>query len=110
MPNPTVQGGQETSPEYGCVRDLGGIDGPLYITDMAWRRASITLRRGHRYQEITAKILARHRKELQLRWVSSNGDDPGWAFLRRYPRAPACSARSRTLPLTTARSSNSNLH
>ena len=49
----------------------------------------------------------RHREEPRLLGLKQLGDDPWMGVARRYPQAPACSARSPTSP-TTARSSRSS--
>ncbi len=74
--------------EYGAFVDLGGIDGLLHITDMAWRRVrhpSEVIQAG---QEITAKILKfdaeKHRVSLGLKQM---GDDPWMGVSRRYPQS-----------------------
>jgi small subunit ribosomal protein S1 len=94
--------------EYGAFVDLGGIDGLLHITDMAWRRVRHPSEVVTAGQEITAKILKfdteKNRVSLGLKQM---GDDPWMGVARRYPRPPVCSARSPTLP-TTARSWNWN--
>lgn len=43
--------------EYGAFVDLGGIDGLLHITDMAWRRVRHPSEVVHAGQELTAKVL-----------------------------------------------------
>jgi small subunit ribosomal protein S1 len=61
--------------------DLGGIDGLLHITDMAWRRVRHPSEVVTAGQEITAKILKfdteKNRVSLGLKQM---GDDPGWAW------------------------------
>ncbi len=103
-----VRGVVKNITEYGAFVDLGGIDGLLHITDMAWRRVRHPSEVVQAGQEITAKILKfdteKNRVSLGLKQM---GDDPWMGVNRRYPQGPACSARSRTLP-TTARSSNSS--
>ena len=77
-------------------------------TSPTWHGAAcVTLRGGHRWPgNHRQDPQVRHRKNPCLPGSQANGRRP-WMGVRRYPRAPACSARSRTLP-TTARSSNSN--
>ena len=72
--------------DYGAFVDLGGIDGLLHITDIAWRRVkhpSEVLKIG---DEIEAKILhydrERNRVSLGLKQL---GDDPWVDITRRYP-------------------------
>jgi len=72
--------------EYGAFVDLGGIDGLLHITDMAWRRVRHPSEVVQAGQEITAKILKfdteKNRVSLGLKQM---GDDPWMGVGRRYP-------------------------
>ncbi|TXI69969.1 MAG: 30S ribosomal protein S1, partial [Limnohabitans sp.] len=72
--------------EYGAFVDLGGIDGLLHITDMAWRRVRHPSEVVTAGQEITAKILKfdteKNRVSLGLKQM---GDDPWMGVGRRYP-------------------------
>jgi len=73
--------------EYGAFVDLGGIDGLLHITDMAWRRVRHPSEVVQTGQEITAKILKfdpeKQRVSLGLKQM---GDDPWLGVSRRYPQ------------------------
>jgi len=73
--------------EYGAFVDLGGIDGLLHITDMAWRRVRHPSEVVTAGQEITAKILKfdteKNRVSLGLKQM---GDDPWLGVSRRYPQ------------------------
>jgi len=73
--------------EYGAFVDLGGIDGLLHITDMAWRRVRHPSEVVQAGQEITAKILKfdneKNRVSLGLKQM---GDDPWMGVARRYPQ------------------------
>jgi small subunit ribosomal protein S1 len=72
--------------DYGAFVDLGGIDGLLHITDLAWRRVrhpSEVLTVG---QEITAKILKFDQEKNRVSLgVKQLGDDPWTGLARRYP-------------------------
>src|SRR3569623_808687 len=72
--------------DYGAVVDLGGIDGLLHITDLAWRRVrhpSEVLSVG---QEITAKVLKYDQEKTRVSLgVKQLGDDPWTGLSRRYP-------------------------
>ena len=74
--------------EYGAFVDLGGIDGLLHITDMAWRRVRHPSEVVQAGQEITAKILKfdteKNRVSLGLKQM---GDDPWMGVSRRYPQS-----------------------
>jgi small subunit ribosomal protein S1 len=82
----TVTGSVKNITDYGAFVDLGGIDGLLHITDLAWRRVkhpSEVLTVG---QEVTAKVLKfdqeKNRVSLGLKQL---GDDPWVGLGRRYP-------------------------
>ncbi|MBU3720824.1 MAG: 30S ribosomal protein S1 [Burkholderiaceae bacterium] len=83
----TVTGVVKNITDYGAFIDLGGIDGLLHITDMAWRRVrhpSEVLTVG---QEITARVLRydadKNRVSLGVKQL---GDDPWDGIGRRYPQ------------------------
>ncbi|MFZ1891541.1 MAG: 30S ribosomal protein S1 [Formosimonas sp.] len=82
----TVKGIVKNITDYGAFVDLGGIDGLLHITDLAWRRVrhpSEVLTVG---QEVEAKILKfdqeKHRVSLGIKQL---GDDPWTGLAHRYP-------------------------
>jgi small subunit ribosomal protein S1 len=72
--------------EYGAFVDLGGIDGLLHITDMAWRRVRHPSEVVQAGQEVTARVLKfdadKQRVSLGLKQM---GDDPWMGVARRYP-------------------------
>ena len=72
--------------DYGAFVDLGGIDGLLHITDLAWRRVrhpSEVLTVG---QEVTAKILKFDQEKNRVSLgVKQLGDDPWVGIARHYP-------------------------
>ena len=72
--------------DFGAFVDLGGIDGLLHITDMAWRRVRHPSEVVTAGQEISAKILKfdteKNRVSLGLKQM---GDDPWMGVARRYP-------------------------
>ena len=74
--------------DYGAFVDLGGIDGLLHITDLAWRRVrhpSEVLQVG---QEITAKVLKYDQEKNRVSLgVKQLGDDPWTGLSRRYPQS-----------------------
>ncbi len=82
----TVKGTVKNITEYGAFIDLGGIDGLLHITDMAWRRVrhpSEVLSVG---QEITARVLKFDQEKNRVSLgVKQLGDDPWVGIARRYP-------------------------
>jgi len=73
--------------DYGAFVDLGGIDGLLHITDLAWRRVrhpSEVLTVG---QEVTAKVLKFDQEKNRVSLgVKQLGDDPWFGLARRYPQ------------------------
>src|SRR6059036_1004530 len=81
-----VKGIVKNITDYGAFVDLGGIDGLLHITDLAWRRVkhpSEVLSVG---DEVTAKILKfdqeKNRVSLGMKQL---GEDPWIGISRRYP-------------------------
>ncbi len=82
-----VKGVVKNITDYGAFVDLGGIDGLLHITDLAWRRVrhpSEVLAVG---DEVEAKILKfdqdKNRVSLGLKQL---GEDPWVGIARRYPQ------------------------
>ncbi|WIM06494.1 MAG: 30S ribosomal protein S1 [Candidatus Nitricoxidivorans perseverans] len=82
-----VKGIVKNITDYGAFVDLGGIDGLLHITDLAWRRVrhpSEVLNVG---DEVTAKVLKfdqeKNRVSLGMKQL---GDDPWMGIARRYPQ------------------------
>lgn len=82
-----VNGVVKNITDYGAFVDLGGIDGLLHITDLAWRRVrhpSEVLSVG---QEITAKILKFDQEKNRVSLgVKQLGEDPWVGISRRYPQ------------------------
>ena len=82
----TVKGIVKNLTDYGVFVDLGGIDGLLHITDMAWKRVKHPSEVVEVGEEIDVKILKfdRERNRVSL-GIKQLGQDP-WADLaRRYP-------------------------
>ena len=81
-----VKGIVKNITDYGAFVDLGGIDGLLHITDLAWRRVkhpSEVLTVG---DEIEAKILKYDTEKNRVSLgIKQMGDDPWVALARRYP-------------------------
>ena len=82
-----VKGIVKNITDYGAFVDLGGIDGLLHITDLAWRRVkhpSEVLAVG---DEVTAKVLKfdqeKNRVSLGMKQL---GEDPWVGLGRRYPQ------------------------
>jgi small subunit ribosomal protein S1 len=72
--------------EYGAFVDLGGIDGLLHITDMAWRRVRNPSEIVTVGQEIEVKVLRfdRERNRVSL-GIKQLGEDPWTDIDRRHP-------------------------
>ena len=83
----TVKGIVKNLTDYGAFVDLGGIDGLLHITDMAWKRVKHPSEVVEVGQEIDVKILKfdRERQRVSL-GMKQLGDDPWKDLARRYPQ------------------------
>ncbi|MBP6336502.1 MAG: 30S ribosomal protein S1 [Vitreoscilla sp.] len=83
-----VNGVVKNITEYGAFVDLGGIDGLLHITDMAWRRVRHPSEVVTVGQELQAKVLKfdaeKNRVSLGIKQL---GDDPWMGVARRYPNS-----------------------
>ncbi|HFC53813.1 MAG TPA: 30S ribosomal protein S1 [Gammaproteobacteria bacterium] len=81
-----VKGIVKNLTDYGAFVDLGGIDGLLHITDMAWKRVKHPTEVVNVGDEIEVKVLKfdkeRQRVSLGLKQL---GEDPWVAIARRYP-------------------------
>jgi len=82
----TVKGIVKNLTDYGVFVDLGGIDGLLHITDMAWKRVKHPSEVVNVGDEIDVKILKfdRERQRVSL-GIKQLGDDPWHDLARRYP-------------------------
>jgi small subunit ribosomal protein S1 len=82
----TVKGVVKNLTDYGAFVDLGGIDGLLHITDMAWKRVKHPSEVVAIGDEINVQVLKfdkdRERVSLGLKQM---GDDPWADIARRYP-------------------------
>ena len=82
-----VEGVVKNITDYGAFVDLGGIDGLLHITDLAWRRVKHPTEVLAVGDEVTAKILKfdaeKNRVSLGLKQL---GEDPWIGISRRYPQ------------------------
>jgi small subunit ribosomal protein S1 len=83
-----IEGVVKNITEYGAFVDLGGIDGLLHITDMAWRRVRHPSEVVTVGQELRAKVLKfdadKNRVSLGIKQL---GDDPWMGVARRYPQS-----------------------
>ena len=80
--------------DYGAFVDLGGIDGLLHITDMAWRRVRHPTEVVNVGDEIEVKVLKydreRNRVSLGLKQL---GEDPWVSIAQRYPEGSRIAGR-----------------
>jgi small subunit ribosomal protein S1 len=81
-----VKGIVKNITDYGAFVDLGGIDGLLHITDLAWRRVKHPTEVVNVGDEVTAKVLKfdqeKNRVSLGMKQL---GEDPWVGISRRYP-------------------------
>lgn len=81
-----LQGVVKNLTDYGAFVDLGGIDGLLHITDMAWKRVKHPTEVVNVGDELEVKVLKfdreRNRVSLGLKQL---GEDPWVSISRRYP-------------------------
>ena len=84
--NAVVKGVVKNLTDYGAFVDLGGIDGLLHITDMAWKRVRHPSEVVNVGDELDVRVLRfdreRNRVSLGLKQL---GEDPWVAISRRYP-------------------------
>ena len=84
--NAVVKGVVKNLTDYGAFVDLGGIDGLLHITDMAWKRVRHPSEVVNVGDELEVRVLRfdreRNRVSLGLKQL---GEDPWVAIARRYP-------------------------
>lgn len=82
----SVMGVVKNLTDYGAFIDLGGIDGLLHITDMAWRRVRHPSECVEIGQKIQVKVLKydkdKNRVSLGMKQM---GEDPWQNIARRYP-------------------------
>ncbi|MES9856636.1 MAG: 30S ribosomal protein S1 [Sedimenticola sp.] len=72
--------------DYGAFVDLGGIDGLLHITDMAWKRVKHPSEVVEIGDEISVKVLKFDREKQRVSLgLKQMGDDPWVNLSRRYP-------------------------
>ncbi|MEP0203548.1 MAG: 30S ribosomal protein S1 [Halioglobus sp.] len=90
----SVKGIVKNLTDYGAFVDLGGVDGLLHITDMAWKRIKHPSEIVEVGQEIDVKILKfdreRNRVSLGLKQL---GEDPWVEITGRYPEGSRVQAR-----------------
>lgn len=83
-----VKGIVKNLTEYGAFVDLGGVDGLLHITDMAWKRVKHPSEIVNVGDEIDVKVLKFDKERVRVSLgLKQLGDDPWIAIARRYPEA-----------------------
>jgi small subunit ribosomal protein S1 len=81
-----VKGVVKNLTDYGAFVDLGGIDGLLHITDMAWKRVKHPSEVVNVGDEIEVKVLKFDRERTRVSLgMKQLGADPWEALARRYP-------------------------
>jgi small subunit ribosomal protein S1 len=81
-----VKGLVKNLTDYGAFIDLGGIDGLLHITDMAWKRVKHPSEVVNIGEEVTVKVLKFDRERTRVSLgLKQLGDDPWVDISRRYP-------------------------
>jgi small subunit ribosomal protein S1 len=89
-----VKGVVKNLTDYGAFLDLGGIDGLLHITDMAWKRVKDPSEIVKIGDEVDVKVLKfdRERNRVSL-GLKQMGDDPWNDLTRRYPEGTRVKGR-----------------
>lgn len=73
--------------DYGAFVDLGGVDGLLHITDLAWRRVRHPSEVVQVGQELEAKVLKFDQDKMRVSLgLKQLGEDPWVGIARRYPQ------------------------
>ncbi|HBT8464454.1 TPA: 30S ribosomal protein S1 [Klebsiella pneumoniae] len=80
-----VKGIVKNLTDYGAFVDLGGVDGLLHITDMAWKRVKHPSEIVNVGDEITVKVLKFDRERTRVSLgLKQLGEDPWVAIAKRY--------------------------
>ncbi|WP_334472782.1 30S ribosomal protein S1 [Arsenophonus sp. PmNCSU2021_1] len=89
-----VKGIVKNLTDYGAFVDLGGVDGLLHITDMAWKRVKHPSEIVNVGDEINVKVLKfdRDRTRVSL-GLKQLGEDPWVAIAKRYPEGTKLTGR-----------------
>ncbi|EIT5385523.1 30S ribosomal protein S1 [Salmonella enterica] len=95
-----LQGGMEVKgivknlTDYGAFVDLGGVDGLLHITDMAWKRVKHPSEIVNVGDEINVKVLKFDRERTRVSLgLKQLGEDPWVAIAKRYPEGTKLTGR-----------------
>jgi len=80
--------------DYGAFVDLGGVDGLLHITDIAWKRVKHPSEMLTVGQELQVKVLRFDRERMRVSLgLKQLGEDPWVGVARRYPEGTRVSGR-----------------
>lgn len=83
-----VKGIVKNLTDYGAFVDLGGVDGLLHITDMAWKRVKHPSEIVNVGDEINVKVLKFDRERTRVSLgLKQLGEDPWVAIAKRYPES-----------------------
>ncbi|CDQ53782.1 TPA: 30S ribosomal protein S1 [Klebsiella pneumoniae] len=89
-----VKGIVKNLTDYGAFVDLGGVDGLLHITDMAWKRVKHPSEIVNIGDEITVKVLKFDRERTRVSLgLKQLGEDPWVAIAKRYPEGTKLTGR-----------------
>jgi len=89
-----VQGIVKNLTDYGAFVDLGGVDGLLHITDMAWKRVKHPSEIVNVGDEITVKVLKFDRERTRVSLgLKQLGEDPWADIANRYPEGHRLTGR-----------------
>ncbi|EOI2315479.1 30S ribosomal protein S1 [Proteus mirabilis] len=89
-----VKGIVKNLTDYGAFVDLGGVDGLLHITDMAWKRVKHPSEIVNVGDEITVKVLKFDRECTRVSLgLKQLGEDPWVAIAKRYPEGTKLTGR-----------------
>jgi len=89
-----VKGIVKNLTDYGAFVDLGGVDGLLHITDMAWKRVKHPSEIVNVGDEINVKVLKFDKEKTRVSLgLKQLGEDPWAAIAGRYPEGAKLSGR-----------------
>ena len=89
-----VKGIVKNLTDNGAFVDLGGVDGLLHITDMAWKRVKHPSEIVNVGDEITVKVLKFDRERTRVSLgLKQLGEDPWVAIAKRYPEGTKLTGR-----------------
>ncbi len=89
-----VKGIVKNLTDYGAFVDLGGVDGLLHITDMAWKRVKHPSEIVNVGDEVTVKVLKFDRERTRVSLgLKQLGEDPWVAIAKRYPEGTKLTGR-----------------